>query len=124
MNQMMWVYYSDGRALLVSREEGGNRLDKDPDCSDTPATFDGGSGDSTAAFGTRTDSDPEQAEATPLLDALAKLETSDDSHWTNAGLPAVAIVEGFLGEDTTRDAITEAAPNLTRAAAIEAAAAT
>lgn len=54
-----------------------------------------------------------------LKQALANLDTSDESHWTSDGLPRVDVVSTMIGVDVTRKQITDCAPGLTRTSAIE-----
>lgn len=58
-----------------------------------------------------------------ILDALNKLETANDNHWTDDGLPRVETMRLLVGNPKlTREEIINAAPNFTRAnAAAEAA---
>lgn len=42
--------------------------------------------------------------------ALAQLDPANDDHWTNAGLPLLKAVEGFMGEDVTREYLQEHGP--------------
>lgn len=60
------------------------------------------------------------AKAPNIADALAQLDPDNDKHWTSDGQPAVKAVEELLAASTNRDAITKAAPELTRDAAREA----
>lgn len=46
--------------------------------------------------------------------AIMMLDPEDDAHWTKDGLPATKAVEAMLGAETTRAAINEAAPGVTR----------
>ncbi len=58
--------------------------------------------------------------STSILDALKSLDPTDDSHWTVDGFPKVPVIQ-VLCEDSaiTRNAVTEAWPELTRAKAPE-----
>ena len=50
-----------------------------------------------------------------LRDALMALDISNDDHWTDAGLPAMAAIEAFMGSDlVTRADVDDMAPNFTR----------
>jgi len=49
-----------------------------------------------------------------ILDALMALDITNDEHWTNSGLPAIAAVEQIAGIDTTRRVINELAPDFER----------
>ena len=49
-----------------------------------------------------------------IVDALEKLDLKNDDHWTISGLPKVDTVETILGRSTTRQEITEAAPQFSR----------
>lgn len=55
-----------------------------------------------------------------IVSAIAQLDPDTDEHWTSDGLPLVEAVASFLGGATTRKEITEAAPGLTREAAMAA----
>lgn len=58
-----------------------------------------------------------------LRSALLKLDPKDAAHWTDNGLPSVAAVRQFAGDDTiSRAAIQELAPKMTREEAAKAAA--
>lgn len=49
-----------------------------------------------------------------IKEALIKLDTIDDEHWTEDGLPAVAAVSELVGSKVSRKDITDAAPKFTR----------
>lgn len=49
-----------------------------------------------------------------LREVLSLLDPSDDSAWTADGQPRVELVAALLGSDTTRAAITAAAPDFSR----------
>ena len=49
-----------------------------------------------------------------LRQAVLKLDTGNEEHWTNAGLPRLEIVEGFLGYDVTRKELEALAGDITR----------
>ncbi len=56
-----------------------------------------------------------------IVEALDKLDSTNDEQWTAQGLPRVEIVTALLGvEELTRKEITEAAPDFTREAVLEA----
>lgn len=53
--------------------------------------------------------------------ALAKLDVSNDNHWTQDGAPRLDTVKMFAGDQSlTRDAVTAAAPGFSRASALQA----
>ncbi len=53
-----------------------------------------------------------------IVDALANLEPSDDSHWTDNGLPRMDMLQKLTNTpDLTRKQVTDAAPDFTRASA-------
>lgn len=55
-----------------------------------------------------------------LLAALAQLDPSNDNHWTGEGLPRLDTVKFMTGDSTvTREAVTQAAPGLTRATPLQ-----
>lgn len=57
-----------------------------------------------------------------LLAALASLDVGNDNHWTAEGLPRLDTVKFLTGDaGLTRDAVTAAAPTLTRATPLQAA---
>jgi len=49
-----------------------------------------------------------------IKEALAELDTMEDSHWTADGAPATAAVSEIMGEKVTRQQITDAAPKFSR----------
>lgn len=49
-----------------------------------------------------------------LLETLKALDPTDDSLWTDDGLPSLAAVQELVGSDVTREAINEVAAGLTR----------
>lgn len=49
-----------------------------------------------------------------IKQALSKLDSMDDSHWTSDGAPAVEAVSNILGKKVTRAEIISAAPKFTR----------
>lgn len=56
-----------------------------------------------------------------ILQALGKLDPNNENHWTGDGLPRVETVQYLAADQSiTRGAITEAAPNFTREAALQA----
>lgn len=59
--------------------------------------------------------EPVKPEGMNLRDALMALDIGNDEHWTDAGLPAMAAIEAFMGSDTvTRSDVDDVAPNFTR----------
>lgn len=54
-----------------------------------------------------------------ILEAVRGLDPQDDEHWTADGLPRLDAVENLLGSDVSRKAVTNAAPEFTRAVASE-----
>jgi len=52
-----------------------------------------------------------------ILAAVKQLDPANEDHWTADGLPRMDAVEGLLGADTNRKAITNAAPDFNRGAA-------
>lgn len=53
-----------------------------------------------------------------ITDALLKLDPTNDDHWTESGLPALAVISelgGFEAGKLKRDMVTGVAPRLTRA---------
>jgi hypothetical protein len=56
----------------------------------------------------------EAVEPNEITDAIGALDHTDDSHWTNAGLPAVDALSTLLGRTVTRKEINEAAPDFMR----------
>jgi hypothetical protein len=54
--------------------------------------------------------------ATNIKGALAKLDVTNDNHWTGDGLPRLDAVKLFASDQTlTREAVTQAHPGFTRA---------
>lgn len=51
---------------------------------------------------------------TDMLKALAKLDPSNDDHWTADGAPRIEVVENYLEAKTSRKEIIAAAPTFTR----------
>ena len=49
-----------------------------------------------------------------LRQAVLKLDIKNESHWTDAGLPMMKIVEGFLGYNVTRKELEDVASDITR----------
>ena len=49
-----------------------------------------------------------------IKEALAQLDSMEDSHWTADGAPAVDAVSGLVGKKVTRADITNAAPKFSR----------
>lgn len=49
-----------------------------------------------------------------LIDALAQLNVENDEHWTDDGLPRLDVVQAMVGEEVSREDVTQAAPNFTR----------
>lgn len=50
-----------------------------------------------------------------ILEALAKLDPTNDNHWTNDGLPRIETIRMLAADQTiTREAITAEAPNFSR----------
>lgn len=49
-----------------------------------------------------------------ILLALSQLDTTNDEHWTDAGLPLVDVVSELAGINLSRADITEVAPEFTR----------
>lgn len=70
--------------------------------------------DPTPPAGGKADAD---ARKQVILDTLALLDHSDDSHWTADGLPSVKVVSDTAGIEVTRKEITAAAPDFQREAA-------
>jgi len=54
-----------------------------------------------------------------ILEAVRGLNPQNDEHWTADGLPRLDAVENLLGSDVSRKAVTNAAPDFTRAVASE-----
>ncbi|UFK26672.1 hypothetical protein [Roseobacter phage RDJL3] len=54
-----------------------------------------------------------------ILEAVRSLDPQNDEHWTADGLPRLDAVENLLGGDVSRKAVTNAAPDFTRAVASE-----
>ena len=54
-----------------------------------------------------------------ILEAVRGLDPQNDEHWTADGLPRLDAVENLLGGDVSRKAVTNAAPDFTRAVASE-----
>ncbi|QDP53462.1 MAG: hypothetical protein GOVbin4933_8 [Prokaryotic dsDNA virus sp.] len=54
-----------------------------------------------------------------ILEAVRDLDPQNDEHWTADGLPRLDAVENLLGGDVSRKAVTNAAPDFTRAVAQE-----
>ena len=54
-----------------------------------------------------------------ILEAIKGLDPQNDEHWTADGLPRLDAVENLLGGDVSRKAVTNAAPDFTRAVASE-----
>ena len=50
-----------------------------------------------------------------ILEALKQFMQDNDEHWTADGAPRIDVVEGFLGEKTTRGEVSKAAPKFNRA---------
>lgn len=51
-----------------------------------------------------------------IKSALGKIDTSEDAHWTNAGLPAMDRMKEITGfDDLTREEVSKAVPGLSRA---------
>jgi len=62
------------------------------------------------------------AQPEQIVEALKKLDVSNDNHWTEDGLPRVETVRMLVGDQSLdRKTITAAAPQFTRAAVIAAA---
>lgn len=61
-----------------------------------------------------TEADEGPATTDDINDAIGALDSSDDAHWTAAGLPAVDAVAELLGKPVTRATITAAAPDAKR----------
>lgn len=58
-----------------------------------------------------------------ITDALSKLDTANDNHWTQDGLPRLDTIRILAGDPSlTREAITAAAPGFNRASVQQAAA--
>ncbi|WP_422057714.1 hypothetical protein [Sphingomonas sp.] len=57
------------------------------------------------------------AEPGDIATAIGLLDSKDDTHWTEAGLPAVDAVKAIVGRNVTRAEINEAAPDFMRPAA-------
>lgn len=54
-----------------------------------------------------------------IKEAIAELDPKNDAHWTEDGLPLVDEVQKIAGDfDITREQITEASPDVTRASAL------
>jgi len=54
-----------------------------------------------------------------ILEALSKLDTNNDNHWTADGLPRIETVRMLSGDQTiTREQITAEAPDFSRSAAV------
>ena len=49
-----------------------------------------------------------------IIEALRMLDTSDDENWTADGAPLMSKIEDLVGQDVTRDQVTEAAPGFSR----------
>jgi len=49
-----------------------------------------------------------------ILAAVTQLDPANDEHWTADGQPRLDAVENLLGSDTSRKAVTNAAPEFTR----------
>lgn len=49
-----------------------------------------------------------------LKTALSQLDSLDDGHWTQEGLPRIEVLEGMVGEKLTRQQITDVAPKFSR----------
>ena len=56
-----------------------------------------------------------------IKEALAKLDHTNDAHWTQDGQPRLDALKFLAGEDVNRDQVLQAAPELTRATAAAAA---
>jgi len=54
-----------------------------------------------------------------ILEAVRALDPHNDEHWTADGMPRLDAVENLLGDNVTRKAVTNAAPDFTRAVASE-----
>ena len=61
------------------------------------------------------------ANATEIKTALPLLDPKNDEHWTQDGLPAIAIVQQIVQATVTRADVTNADPQFNRAAALAAA---
>lgn len=49
-----------------------------------------------------------------IIDALAQLDPENDGQWTKDGLPAMDTLQVIMGQDITRQQVTDAAPRFTR----------
>lgn len=49
-----------------------------------------------------------------LLDALLELDTGNDHHWTEDGLPSLETLGSMMDHVPTREEVTDAAPHFTR----------
>jgi hypothetical protein len=54
-----------------------------------------------------------------LKQALSQLDPANDGHWTSNGSPRVDVISEMIGATVTRQAITDAAPELMRESAAE-----
>ena len=49
-----------------------------------------------------------------IIEGLMKLDTENDNHWTEDGLPKIAALKFTVGPTLTREDVNEVAPNFTR----------
>lgn len=101
--RMTEVEYRD--ALATEWFEVVDDDDLDDDDSDDPDEDDDPEDD---------DPDEDDADETSIGDVLEQLDPANDDHWTEAGLPAMAVVEKLLGRNVSRADVEAAAPGFKR----------
>lgn len=99
-----------GYAVFVD-EADSNGLAK-PDASSvvTPAKEKTGTELETA----QEDDGDDESEPMTLDEALDRLDTEDDSHWTKGGLPDLTVLKEWTGQQHTRKEVEEARPEFNR----------